>query len=142
MRLASILVAVGIILCSHVIGAERSTIVVASDLIVVGRLEVKDSASTPAGWRLQGKISIDSVIAGTPVGLKTVDYDFVCSCCRGNVGRELQAFVVQRAVWLLKKNRADSKWTSAGECSDPGLRPLSDLEYIKSVKSTVRRQRL
>lgn len=111
---------------------DSADLVPISDLIIIGRLSVTSNERRLfQGWLLEGTIEAREVLFGPVQPGERVRYKFVCTCCRGEIGRELRAMTERdERIWFLRRNdKVD--WTSAGSCSDPGLRPLSSLDHIK-----------
>jgi len=117
------------------LGTEKSTIVRAADLVIIGKLEITSNASGPDGWYLKGTINARVVLYGVAKPGDRITYDFLCSCCRPGIRSELRDYAGPAAIWFLRR-RNNRAWTSAGECSDPGLRPLSERRYVERILAT------
>ena len=105
-----------------------------SDLVVVGRLIDVTEKQSAGGWKLDGKILPSELLFGSAPG-RSLDFRFTCSCCPAS-RRHVMEVSRRDGLWFLVRQDG-AHWTSAGDCSDPGYRPIKDrgeiLQYFKTL---------
>ena len=125
-----------LLLATCVFSAERYTIARSSQLVVVGRIERVRGTFRSGSWHIDGTITPTEVLYGRAPTGTALHYRFTCACCprsRSDIAWLSRA----EGLWFLI--RIDRKsWTSAGECSDPGYRPI---EYLDEMRAFLRFRR-
>jgi hypothetical protein len=124
--------------CGLLLATEKSTIVRNAGVIVVGKLEIASSFPASDGWHLKGKIVARDVLWGPARVGDHLDYTFDCIRCRPGIGSELRDYTSRAGIWFLVR-RGETSWTSAGEPTDPGIRPLDERSYVVGILSKSRR---
>lgn len=107
---------------------ERHWIARSAELIIVGRFASFKLSPQPGGWQIAGHITANRVLFGPAVASDSIPYRFHCSCCRSSAKASFGQVARTEGIWFLNRFRGGA-WTSAGpSCSDPGYRPLSELD--------------
>lgn len=96
-----------------------------SALVVVGTLTDVSTGRSGTMWYLDGKVVVSEVLSGHAMQRDGLKFHFVCSCCPGAPIPGLRPFS-HKGLWFLIP-RFGGAWTSAGQCSDLGFRPMDDL---------------
>jgi hypothetical protein len=131
------------------IASEKYSIAVEAKLILVGRLLNPKLTGSMNGWRLSGFLSVAEVIRSDtsplppPERYQNVVYDFECTCCQNMRLSEVDYLTRSQGLWFLQPGQG-GKWTTAGNCSDPGwrhIRERSDYEhYLRQYQESKRRK--
>jgi len=108
-----------------------------AQLIVVGKLQRVTGLPWFGGWRFSGEVKVEGVLWGRAEIGQALPYRFVCSCCSFWPRPRVEDLAGSSAIWFLDK-QDDGGWRSAGTCSDPGYRPLTDLEDMRQFLRTRR----
>jgi hypothetical protein len=98
--------------------------------IVVAQLHGVWSFPWFDGWHVRGKLTVSRVVRGRAYPGENLNLRFVCSCCPRWPWPDMEPLSRNQGIWFLVPSK-QGDWTSAGECSDPGYRRLSDLESFQ-----------
>ena len=100
--------------------------------IVVGRLQDVWSFPWFDGWHFRGTISVNELLVGNARSGERLRFRFVCACCPLWPRPDIKDLARNEGIWFLTAS-GDGTWKSAGDCSDPGYRPVSEIEAFRSM---------
>ena len=109
---------------------HRFSTVASADTIVTGKMRWTSRYLWLGGWRLNGRITTTEVLFSTAKPPPVIPYRFLCSCCPLWPPPDSGSLEDLPGVWFLTK--MGTEWTSAGECYEPGFRPIRELPEVRS----------
>jgi hypothetical protein len=117
-------------------GTDKRAAALSAQIIVVGKLDDLRGFPWVDGWHTSGTIRVQEVLKGTLTPGTALPYRFVCSCCHFWPRPGTREMFQEMGIWMLNRNK-EGMWESAGNCSDPGFKPLSERNEITKLISSL-----
>lgn len=116
---------------------ERYTIAQSAEIVVVGKLQHASCHLQADGWHIRAEVTFSEVLYGVLNTKSNLRYGFVCSCCPTASPPPIRAIEGVVGLWFLISG-ANGYWASAGDCSDPGYRPIGYRDDMRRFLKTRR----
>ncbi|MBM3813274.1 MAG: hypothetical protein FJW20_16740 [Acidimicrobiia bacterium] len=109
---------------------QRYSTVASADTIITGKIRWTSRYPWFGGWRLNGEITVAGSLYSTAKPPPIIPHRFLCSCCPMWPPPNSGWMQEEQGIWFLKKS--GPSWTSAGECYEPGFRPIAELGEVRA----------